>query len=78
MDLKEAASVAKQHVGDLFAAEGPQNIRLESFLYDDHLAVWTLTIGFALGGRSAAPPPRTFKVIRVSQVDKSVLSVGDR
>jgi hypothetical protein len=65
MDLKEAAAIAKQHVGALFAGEAPQNIRLEGFLYDDHLAVWTLTIGFALTNGSAAtspPQPRSYKI----------------
>jgi hypothetical protein len=83
MDLKEAVTVAKQQIGDLFAADAPQNLRLESFLYDDHLGVWTPTIGFGLA-RPAAPavnsPPseRSYKVVRVSQADKSVLSVSDR
>jgi hypothetical protein len=44
MDLKNAVTVAKQHICDLFAADAPQHIRLEGFLYDDHLAVWSLTI----------------------------------
>jgi hypothetical protein len=39
MDLKNAAAVAKEHICDLFAADAPENVRLEGFLYDDHLAV---------------------------------------
>jgi hypothetical protein len=81
MDLKAAAAVAKQHIGDLFAGDPPQNMRLEGFLYDDHLAVWTLTIGFVLaGGAETSPPlqPRSYKIVRVSQADKSVLSIKDR
>jgi hypothetical protein len=75
MDLKSAATVAKQRVGDLFAAEAPQNVRLEQFLYDDHLGVWSLTIGFVLtnGGEQT----RCFKLVRVSEADHSVLSVAD-
>ena len=73
MDLKEAVAVAKQQIGDLFAADAPQNVRLEEFSYDDHLGVWTLTIGFALSAQA-----RSYKIIRVSQGDKSVLSVRDR
>ena len=74
MNLKEAVTVAKQQVNDLLAPEIPQNLRLEHFLYDDHLGVWSLTIGFAL------PPgedSRRYKLVRVSEADKSVLSVGD-
>lgn len=73
MDLKAAAAVAKQHIGELLAAEAPQNLRLEAFLYDDHLAVWTLTIGFAL-----ADAAKGYKVVRVSEASKTVLSVQDR
>ena len=78
---KEVVAIAKQRVGDLLAEEAPQNLRLEGFLYDDHLAVWTLTIGFELAGNSsepAQPQPRSHKIVRVSQADKSVLSVVDR
>ncbi len=80
MDLKEAAAVAKQQINDLFAADGPQNIRLEAFLYDDHLMVWSLTIGFALASQpgGSSPPARSYKIVRVSEADKSVLSIKDR
>ena len=74
MNLKEAVTVAKQHVGDLFAPEIPRNVRLEEFLYDDHLAVWSLTIGYALPEQDA----RNYKIVRVSEANKSVLSVKDR
>jgi len=50
MDLKAAVTVAKAHICDVFAADAPQNIRLEGFIYDDHLMVWSLTIGFAPAG----------------------------
>jgi hypothetical protein len=78
MDLKEALAVAKRHVGEHFAAEAPRNIRLEEFLYDDHLAVWTLTIGFAVGGAQDAPPATRYKIVRVSEASKAVLSARDR
>ena len=83
MDLKEAVSVARQRISDLFAAGAPRDIRLEGFLYDDHLMVWSLTIGFALANDTmetsiSAHQPRSYKVVRVSEADKSVLSVGDR
>lgn len=72
MDLKSAVGVAKQHVGDLFAADAPRDIRLENFLYDDHLGVWTLTLGFA-----RADGARRQKIVRVSEANQSVLSIGD-
>jgi len=83
MDLKEAVAVARQRIDDLFAADAPRDIRLEGFLYDDHLMVWSLTIGFALASHARDPvtpaaPPRSYKIVRVSEADKSVLSVNDR
>ena len=80
MNLKEAVAVAKQQIADLFAPDVPQSMRLEEFLYDDHLAVWTLTIGFAFPGANGAETPqdRNYKIVRVSEVSKSVLSVRDR
>lgn len=74
MNLKEAVAVAKQQVNDLFS-DAPQNVRLEQYLYDDHLAVWSLTIGFALADQ---PEARSYKIVRVSEADKSVLSIRDR
>ena len=75
MNLKEAVAVAKQQVSELLAPEIPQNLRLENFLYDDHLGVWSLTIGFAIP--RGAEDARGCKLVRVSEADKSVLSVGD-
>ena len=76
MNLKSAAAVAKEHIRDLFAADTPRNVRLEGFLYDDHLAVWSLTIGFAPSGDGQEV--RVSKIVRVSEADKSVLSVKDQ
>ena len=75
MNLKEAVAVAKHHVTGLFAPNSPKDVRLEHFLYDDHLAVWSLTIGFALPDD---PEARSYKIVRVSEADKSVLSIRDR
>ena len=79
MNLKEVIAVAKQQVNDLFS-HAPQNVRLEQYLYDDHLGVWSLTIGFSAcaTGDAASSVPRSLKLVRVSQTDKSVLSVRDR
>ena len=74
MNLKDAVAVAKEHISDVFAAEAPQNIRLESFLYDDHLMVWSLTIGFVPGH---AQDDRILKLVRVSEANMAVLSVKD-
>jgi hypothetical protein len=74
MNLKDAVTVAKRHISDAFAADAPHDLRLEAFLYDDHLMVWSLTIGFA---RAHSANGRASKLVRVSEANKSVLSVGD-
>jgi hypothetical protein len=83
MDLTEVVAVAKQRINELFAADLPRDVRLEGFLYDDHLMVWSLTIGFALSNHAQevlgpGPQVRGHKVVRVSQADKSVLSIRDQ
>lgn len=75
MNLKDAVAVAKRHIGERFAADAPQDIRLENFLYDDHLMVWTLTLGFAGGQREAGREiERHRAIVRVSETSKAVLS----
>ena len=75
MNLKDAVAVAKEHISDLFAADCPRDLRLETFLYDDHLMVWTLTIGFAPA--HDAQGARLSKVVRVSEANQVVLSIRD-
>jgi hypothetical protein len=75
MNLKDAVAAAKDHLGALFAADAPRDLRLESFLYDDHLMVWSLTIGFACADHGG--DARIAKLVRVSEANKSVLSVRD-
>lgn len=74
MNLKEAVSVAMRRVHEQLGPNGPGDLRLEQFLYDDHLAVWSLTIGFAVSGEAAGGRGRM--LVRVSEADKSVLSVS--
>ena len=72
MNLKAVADIARQHIADLFAAD-PRGIRLESWLYDDHLMVWSLTIGF--GGDAVGD--RRLTIVRVSEANRAVLSIND-
>ena len=75
MNLKAVAETARQHISDVYAADMPRDIRLETWLYDDHLMVWSLMIGFTPSNDKSAA--RTRKLVRVSEADKSVLSVRD-
>lgn len=74
MNLQAAVTIAKEHIGELFAADSPRDIRLETFLYDDHLMVWSLTIGFA---RADSDAVRVTRLVRVSEANMAVLSMGD-
>ena len=56
MDVREVAAIAKQQINDLFAGDMPQNVRLETFLYDDHLMVWSLTTGLPAGSSERNEP----------------------
>ena len=76
MNVKDAAAIAKNHICDVFAVASPSDLRLEGFLYDDHLMVWSLTIGFA--GNAISGGARPAKLVRVSEANKSVLSTCDQ
>lgn len=75
MNLKDAVAIAKQHLGESFGTDRSRDLRLEAFLYDDHLMVWSLTIGFA--SVHDEQNARISKVVRVSQANMTVLSVRD-
>ena len=47
MDVKEAVSVAKSYVKDVFADEDISNFGLDEVEYDDRSNVWYITIGFS-------------------------------
>ena len=73
MNVGAAAAAAKQHLAALFAETPVKDLRLEEFLWDDHLGFWTLTLGY-----TPQEGPRAYKIVRVSEADKAVLSVKDR
>jgi hypothetical protein len=73
MNVGAAAAVARQHLAALFAETSVKDLRLEEFLWDDHLGFWTLTLGYTL-----PEGPRAYKIVRVSESDKAILSVKDR
>ncbi|MGH9808407.1 MAG: hypothetical protein ACRD9W_14325 [Terriglobia bacterium] len=74
MNMQAAVAIAKEYISARFAADCPRDLKLETFLYDDHLMVWSLTIGF---GRADPDTVRISKLVRVSEADMAVLSVGD-
>lgn len=73
MKVEEAVAAAKQHLAAQFGETPVRDLRLEEFLFDDHLGVWTLTFGFA-----PAEGARAYKIVRVAEADKAILSARDR
>ncbi|HEY1797758.1 MAG TPA: hypothetical protein VGG57_16725 [Stellaceae bacterium] len=73
MNVGQAATVARQHLAALIPKTSAADFRLEEFLWDDHLGFWTLTLGY-----TPQEGARAYKIVRVSEADKAVLSVKDR
>jgi hypothetical protein len=86
MELKEAIAVAKQYIRDVFAEEHISDVGLEEVEFDDASQTWGITIGFSrpyntrIVGLSPdlMPTKRDYKVVRIKDVDKRVLSVKNR
>lgn len=90
MDVKEAVDLAKKHVVELFANEGIVNLGLEEVEFDDTDSVWSVTIGFSRpwdkvsGGlglavlAQAQTLSRSYKVVRIQDPSRRVLSVKNR
>lgn len=87
MDVKEAVSVAKKYVHDLFGEEKIANLGLEEVIFEEKSKSWLITVGFSrpwdapntYGGiLPAGDPKRSYKVVKISDADQKVLSVKER
>ena len=87
MDLKEAIALAKQYIRDVFAEERISALGLEEVEFDDASQTWAITIGFSrpwtssrIAGISSEffPEKRDYKVVRIKDSDKKILSVKNR
>jgi hypothetical protein len=85
MDVREAVALAKKYVAEVFAEESISDLGLEEVEFDDSSATWLVTIGFwrqwqypgGLAG-AFAPKKRDYKVVRISDADKKMISVKNR
>lgn len=86
MDVKQAVTLAKQHVAELFLQEGIANLGLEEVEYDDSHDVWRVTVGFsrawdqmgAIGVAAGLRRNRTYKIVSIADKDGTILSVKHR
>jgi hypothetical protein len=83
MDVKQAVTLAKQYVVDVFDGEPITNLGLEEVEFDDHTGVWSVTIGFSQSWEGTAisvliPRARDYKIVRISDSEAKVLSVKNR
>jgi hypothetical protein len=86
MDVKEAVKTAKEYVADVFQEEGVSNLGLEEIEFDDGDASWNITVGFwrpwnlphnsVLSATGIARPTRTYRVVKIRELDGAILSVG--
>ena len=84
MDVKEAVSVAKSYLIDLYLGEEITNVGLEEVEFDDVSNKWSVTLGFNRPWDRHAFDAltrvngRSYKVVRINDVDRRVVSLKDR
>jgi hypothetical protein len=89
MDVKEAVATAKSYVADLFAEESVTDLGLEEVSLDEQTGQWMVTLGFArpwdraatgflTAIQQASNPRRSYKVVRISDKTREVVSLKNR
>jgi hypothetical protein len=88
MDVKEAVAAAKKFIAELFAQENITRLGLEEVEFDEQEGEWRVTVGFSRPWDAAASallsitqqanPPRSYKVVRISDSTGAALSVKNR
>lgn len=82
MDVKEAVARAKAYVSELFGYENISNLGLEEVEFDQATGDWLVTVGFSRPWDTPAvfgqQPQRSYKVLRISDLTGTALSVRNR
>jgi hypothetical protein len=85
MEVKDAVKEAKSYILNLLEDEGIFNLGLEEVDFNDAERVWDVTLGFSRPWNSVrgplstitgeSSPKRAYRVVRVRDNDRKVLSV---
>ena len=88
MEVKQAVSVAKNYITDLYQSEQMSDLGLEEVEYSQQGGgEWLVTLGFSrpwersggfLGAMQTPQQRRSYKVLRVNDRTAEVISVKDR
>ena len=93
MEVKEAVTLAKDYISEIYADEGISEIGLEEVEFHPEDKFWDVTIGFRRRFKKPVEKQsspildiykthqitnRWYKSVRINDVDKRVLSVMDR
>ena len=86
MDVKEAVSVAKGYLTEVFEEERITDIGLEEIEFRSSDSTWEITLGFSrpwdqrIGAllRERQAPARSYKVVRIKDHSGEVQSLKDR
>ena len=86
MDAKQAVHKAREYLVDLFDSEEIFEIGLEEVEFDDMTDEWRVTLGFSrtwnrtsfIVSPPSKPEPRSYKVIRIHDLDGEIRSLKDR
>ena len=58
MDVREAVSVAKSYLANVYTDEGIVNLGLEEVEFDENAGTWCVTLGFSRPWDHPPMPPR--------------------
>ncbi len=88
MDVKEAVALAKTYLKTVFSDERILDLGLEEVEFEETRNIWSVTLGFSRPWdvenpveRLQAyiqPRHRSYKIVRISDLDKKVVSVKNR
>jgi len=93
MNVKQAASIAMEHIKDVFDSEKTDNIGFEEAIFQENYkdfgqGVWDITIGFSrpwdypkaglMIGLRSQNPAREYKIVRIDDKTGEIIAIEIR